>query len=246
MFRAGGVMLLLAAIPVVFVVRERPRRMARAAAPRTMAVLRLARAGTVGALALLMVAEGIQQTSYGAAQQLVVLRLIELTGAKQAQVLTGITFAAGGIATALAALTYHRVLRRTSYRRLILTGAVLLGLGLLGAATATSAPFLIAAFVIASFFSGALGPAFGAMTGLETPAIVQATVFGVASSAIALGFGLGPLIGGIVAAAARLRAGLILSPALAFILAVVVGVRAREPLPHPIQPNPPPPATAGL
>jgi DHA1 family multidrug resistance protein-like MFS transporter len=231
-FLAGGTLLLLAAIPVLFVVRESPRRMERTAAPRTTEVLRQARAGTIGALAVLIVAQGLQQTSYGAAQQLVVLRLLDLTGAKEAQALTGLTFAAAGIATALASLTYHRLLRRTSYRRLITAGALLLGLALLGAAAAVTPPLVIAAFVIASFFSGALIPAFGAMTGLEAPVIVQATVFGVGSSAIALGFGLGPLLGGIVASAAGIRAGLIVAAALALILAALVGFRAREPRAH--------------
>ena len=225
-------MLLLAAIPVLFVVRESPRPMLRTEAPRTMDVLRLARAGTVGALAVLIVAQGLQQTSYGAAQQLVVLRLLELTGTKEAQSLTGLTFAAAGIATALASLTYHRLLRRTTYRRLLIGGALLLGLALFGAATATAPVVLIIAFVIASFFSGALIPAFGAMIGLESPAIVQATVFGVGSSAIALGFGLGPLLGGIVASAAGIRAGLVVAAALALILAALVGFKAREPRPH--------------
>ena len=194
-----------------------------------MDVLRLARAGTVGALAVLIVAQGLQQTSYGAAQQLVVLRLLELTGTKEAQSLTGLTFAAAGIATALASLTYHRLLRRTTYRRLLIGGALLLGLALLGAATATTPVVLVIAFVIASFLSGALIPAFGAMIGLESPAIVQATVFGVGSSAIALGFGLGPLLGGIVASAAGIRAGLVVAAALAFILTALVSFRAREP-----------------
>ena len=224
-------MLLLAAIPVLFVVRESPRPMARMEAPRTMEVLHLARAGTVGALAVLIVAQGLQQTSYGAAQQLVVLRLLELTGAKESQFLTGITFAAAGIATALASLTYHRLLRRTTYRRLLIAGALLLGLALLGAASAATPVVLIVAFVIASFFSGALIPAFGAMIGLESPAIVQATVFGVGSSAIALGFGLGPLLGGLVASAAGIRAGLVVAAALAFTLTALVGFRAREPRP---------------
>ena len=231
-FLAGGVMLLLAAVPVLLVVRESPRRVARAAAPRPMEVLRLARTGTVGALAVLIVAQGLQQTSYGAAQQLVVLRMLELTGSTQAQFLTGVTFAAGGIATALASLTYHRLLRRTTYRRLLIAGSLLLGLALLAAAAAATAPLLIAAFVMASFFSGALIPAFGAMIGLESPAIVQATVFGVGSSAIALGFGLGPLLGGIVASLAGIRAGLTVAAVLALVLAALIGFRAREPQAH--------------
>ena len=232
-FLAGGAMLLLAAIPVVFVVSESPRPTARSAAPRTTEVLRLARAGTLGALAVLIVAQGLQQTSYAAAQQLVVLRLLELTGAQQAQFLTGITFAGAGISTALASLTYHRLLRRTTYRRLLLAGSLLLGLALVSTAAAATAPLLIAAFVVASFFSGALIPAFGAMIGLESPTMVQATVFGFGSSAVALGFGLGPLLGGIVASVAGIRAGLVVAAVLAFVLAALVGVRAREPWPHP-------------
>jgi DHA1 family multidrug resistance protein-like MFS transporter len=231
-FIGGGALLLVAMVPVLLMVRESPRQLKRAAPPRTMDALQMARAGTVGALAVLIVAQGLQQTSYSAAQQLVVLRLLELTGAKDAQSLTGITFAAAGIATALASLTYYRLLRRSNYRTLLTTGALLLGLALLGTAAASSTSFLIAAFVLASFVSGGLIPAFGAMIGLESPSIVQATVFGVGSSAVALGFGLGPLLGGVVASASGVRAGLVVAAALALILAALVGFRTREPLPH--------------
>src|SRR5207247_111406 len=67
-FLGGGVLLLLATIPVLFVVRESPRRVVRAAVPRTMDVLRAAAPGTIGALAVLIAAQGLQQTSYAAAQ----------------------------------------------------------------------------------------------------------------------------------------------------------------------------------
>ncbi|TMF51146.1 MAG: multidrug efflux MFS transporter, partial [Chloroflexi bacterium] len=131
-FLGGGVLLLLATIPVLFVVRESPRRVVRAAVPRTMDVLRTAAPGTIGALAVLIAAQGLQQTSYAAAQALVVLRLLQLTGATDAKPLTGITFAVAGIATALASVTYSRLLRRTSYRAVITIGAVLMGLALFG------------------------------------------------------------------------------------------------------------------
>ena len=233
-FLGGGILLLLAAVPVLFVVRESPRRIVRTAQPRTMEVLRLARAGTVAALAVLIVAQGLQQTAYAASQQLVVLRLLELVGAKETKSLTGITFAAAGIATALASITYSRLLRRSNYRTLITVGSLLLGLALLATAAARTPSLLIATFVFVSFFSGALIPAFGAMIGLEVPAVVQATVFGVASSAISLGFGLGPLLGGFVASAASVQVGLIVAASLALILAVLVGIGTREPRPHPL------------
>ena len=237
-FLAGGVLLLLAAVPVLLFVRESRGRVLRAVAPPTMMVLRAARPGTVKALVVLMVAQGLQQTSFSAAQQLVVLRLLELTSAKQAQSLTGITFAVAGIATALAAVTYSRLLRRTNYRTITTAAAFLMGLTLLGTALAGTTALLIALFVVSSFVTGSLIPAFGAMIGLETPRNIQATIFGVGSSAIALGFGFGPLIGGFVASAAGVQAGLAVAGGIALTLALLVGVMAREPLRAPTLPSP--------
>lgn len=228
-FLAGGALLLLAMVPVLLVVRETPRRMERAAVPKTMDVLRAAAPGTVGALGVLMVAQGLLQTSYGAAQQLVVLRLLQLTGAGDARTLTGVTFAAAGIATALASITYARLLRRSNYRTLITVGSILMGLALLATAASGSPGLVIATFVAGSFVTGALIPAFGAMIGLEAPSIVQATVFGFGSSAISLGFGLGPLLGGIVASLAGVQFGILVAGALALVMAALVGFASREP-----------------
>jgi MFS transporter, DHA1 family, multidrug resistance protein len=231
-FLGGGALLLLAMIPVLLAVRESPRRATRALAPPTLQVLRAARPGTIRALAVLMVAQGLQQTSYGAAQQLVVLRFVQLMpNARDAQSITGITFAAAGIATALAAVTFSRLLRRSNYRTVITTAAVLLGLTLLGAAAGRTPALIIIAFVLSSFVSGSLIPAFGTMVGLEAPPIVQATIFGFSSSAVSIGFGFGPLMGGLIASAAGVQAGLTVAAALALVLAVVVGFAAREPLP---------------
>lgn len=230
-FLGGGLLLLLATVPVLLVVQESPRRVARIGSDPPMQVLRAARVGTIQALAVLMVAEALQQTSYGASQQLVVLRLLELMPSSQAQSLTGITFAAAGIATALAAVTYSRLLRRSSYRVVVTAAAALTGLMLLGSALATTPALLITTFVLASFVTGAIIPALGAMIGLEVPAIIQATVFGVSSSAISIGFGLGPLLGGFVASAAGVRAALGTSAAIALVTAVLLGILSREPRP---------------
>lgn len=228
-FLGGGILLLLASVPVLMVVRETSRRMSRGTNLPVMQVLRAARAGTVRALAVLMVAQALQQTSYAAAQQLVALRLLELMPSKQAQALTGIAFAAGGIATALAAVTYSRLLRRRSYRVVITLAAALMGIMLGGSALATDAAFLIATFVAASFVAGCLIPALGAMVGLEVPALVQATVFGVSSSAISVGFGLGPLLAGLVGSVAGVRAALTAAAAIALLTAAILGFFSREP-----------------
>jgi MFS transporter, DHA1 family, multidrug resistance protein len=239
-FIAGGFLLLVATVPVLLFVQESPGRLLRAAAPPTMQVLRAARPGTVKALVVLMVAQGLQQTSFSAAQQLVVLRLLDMTSARQAQFLTGITFAVAGIATALAAVTYSRLLRRSNYRMITTVAATLMGLTLLATAAAGTPALLIATFVVSSFVTGSLIPAFGAMIGLEAPRIIQATIFGVGSSAIALGFGFGPLIGGFVASAAGVQAGLAVAGGIALALALLVGLMAREPQRTTVTMVPPP------
>ena len=231
-FLGGGVLLLLAMVPVLLAVRESPRRVSRAVTPPTLQVLRAARPGTIKALIVLMVAQGLLQTSYGAAQQLVVLRFVQLMpNARDAQSITGVTFAAAGIATALAAVTFSRLLRRSSYRAVITTAATLLGVTLLLTAAGRTPAVIIVTFVLSSFVSGTMIPAFGTMVGLEVPPMVQATIFGFSSSAVSIGFGFGPLIGGLIASAAGAQAGLIVAAALALILAAVVGFAAREPQP---------------
>ena len=230
-FVGGGVLLLLAMVPVLIAVRESPRRVIRELTPSTLQVLRVARPGTIRALVVLMVAQGLLQTSYGAAQQLVVLRFVQLMSAHDAQSITGFTFAAAGIATALAAVTFSRLLRRSNYRTVVTTAAILLGLTLLGAAAGRTPAVIIVAFVLASFVTGSMIPAFGAMVGLEAPAIIQATIFGFSSSAVSVGFGFGPLLGGLIASAAGAQVGLIVAAALALLLAAIVGVAAREPQP---------------
>src|SRR5437870_7516435 len=230
-FVGGGVLLLLAMVPVLIAVRESPRRVIRELTPSTLQVLRVARTGTIRALVVLMVAQGLLQTSYGAAQQLVVLRFVQLMRAHDAQSITGFTFAAAGIATALAAVTFSRLLWRSNYRTVVTTAAILLGLTLLGAAAGRTPAVIIVAFVLASFVTGSMIPAFGAMVGLEAPAIIQATIFGFSSSAVSVGFGFGPLLGGLIASAAGAQVGLIVSATLALLLAAIVGVAARAPPP---------------
>jgi MFS transporter, DHA1 family, multidrug resistance protein len=231
-FIGGGLLLLVAAVPVIFLVRESTVRAARRSAPRPLAVLRAAGSGTLRALGLLIIAQVLLQTSYTATQQLVVLRLLQFDpGAASA--ITGAAFAAGGIATAVAGVTYSRLLRWTGYRLLAAIAAALMAGSIAAAAAGPAFPLVVAAFVLSSLLFGALTPAFGAMIGLQTPGEVQASVFGLSSSATALGFGIGPLSGGIIASTAGVRPALGAAAVVALLLAGLIAVAIREPRPLP-------------
>lgn len=112
-----------------------------------------------------------------------------------------------------------------------LVAAIVVALAVFATSVAGTEALLIAFFVIGSFMAGVLIPAFGAMTGLESPRVVQATVFGFASSGISVGFGLGPLVGGLVASAAGVRTALLVVSAIALLLVILLAVAAREPGP---------------
>jgi DHA1 family multidrug resistance protein-like MFS transporter len=226
-FAGGGIFLLVATVPVIFLVRESGRR-GRKTDLRPLAVLRAAGPGTLHALAVLIVAQVLLQASYNATQQLVVLRLLQFDSGA-ASTVTGIAFAAAGIATAIAGVTYSRLLRRTGYRLLAGLAALLMAASIVGAAVAPALPLVVAAFVATSLLFGALIPALSAMIGLQTPSAAQASVFGVSSSATSLGFGIGPLSGGLLASAAGVGTALTVAGGVALILAGLIAVAVREP-----------------
>ena len=227
-FIAGGILLLVAAVPVIVVVRESAPAASHRQRPRPLAGLRAAGPGTLAAVSILIVAQVLLQASYTAAQQLVVLRLLQFDPGA-ASTVTGAAFAAGGIATAIAGVTYARLLRRTGYRLLAGTAAFLMAAAIAAAAAAPNLALEVAAFVLASLLFGALIPAFGAMIGLQTPSQVQASVFGFSSSAVALGFGIGPLSGGLIASRAGVGTALTAAAAVALVLAGLIALAVREP-----------------
>jgi DHA1 family multidrug resistance protein-like MFS transporter len=227
-FIAGGILLLVAAVPVIVVVRESAPAASHRQRPRPLAGLRAAGPGTLAAVTILIVAQVLLQASYTAAQQLVVLRLLQFDPGA-ASTVTGAAFAAGGIATAIAGLTYARLLHRTGYRLLAGSAAFVMAAAIAAAAVAPNLALEVAAFVLASLLFGALIPAFGAMIGLQTPSQVQASVFGFSSSAVALGFGVGPLTGGLLASRAGVGAALTAAAAVALVLAALIALAVREP-----------------
>jgi MFS transporter, DHA1 family, multidrug resistance protein len=226
-FLGGGILLLLALIPVVLIVRESP--MVRRAGPRlgTLAMIDQ-RPGLKRALGVLIGAQGLINVCNSATQQLVVLRLIDMLTTGVSAV-SGIGFGLAGIASSAAAVGYTRVTSRLGYVR---TAAAAAGLVALAVALVGIAPvpaLVVAGIALNGLFSGVVIPATASMIGLETPHEAQSTVFGLNASSVAFGFFLGPLIAGTVAATSGVPAALFVIAALALVLAGVIAAGAREP-----------------
>lgn len=228
-FEIGGVLLLLATVPVVILVREAPvERTAGEPAPPAMATLRAAGAGTVAALLALLAAQALSQMSYSAFQPLIVLRLLATAGGAATSI-TGLTFGVAGLSSAVAAVSYSVAARRWGYRWVAVVSALLLGVGQLTVGLTSPVALLVAGGAAAGFFYGAAVPAISSMIGLEVPVSVQARVFGVSSSATALGFGLGPVVGGQAAAFAGVPSGIAVAAVFAVLTAATLAIWGREP-----------------
>ena len=226
-FWAGCVLLLVAAVPVLLLVREVPRSASKQSAERPLDLLRAA-PGTLSSIVALTVCQALLQTSYVGFQPLVVLRLLERLSGGTAEV-TGLAFGAAGLASALAAVLVAGWVRRFGYRGVAVAAALLLGACELCSGWAPAVGLIVAGAALAGAFYGALAPALSTMIGLETPPQIQARIFGFSSSATAIGFAAGPFGGGL--AAARLGSTLAVSACAgaALALAAVLALSVREP-----------------
>ena len=226
-FLGGGILLLLSLIPVLVIVRESP------IAPRTgprVSALRLVREqpGLMRALAVLIGAQGLVSVCNSGTQVLAVLRLTEIVRVGVSAV-TGVGFGLAGIASSGAAVGYTRVTRRLGYVRTAALAAACASAAILLIGVSPWAALVVVAIGLNGLFSGVVIPATASMIGLEVPHEAQSTVFGFNASSIALGFFLGPLVGGTVAATLGVQAALFVVAALALTLATLIFTGAREP-----------------
>jgi MFS family permease len=226
-FLGGGILLLAATLPVMLVVRESPRRRREGPQLGTLALIKQ-RPGAVRALGVLIGSQGLISVCNSASQLLVVLRLLEMLSSGVAAI-TGVAFGLAGVASSAAAIFYTNVTRRLGYVRTTAIAAVMVAVAVSLISVSPWAALVVAGVALNGLFSGVVIPATASMIGLETPTEAQSTVFGANASSVALGFSIGPLIGGGVAATAGVPAALLVIAGLAVMLAVLIAAGAREP-----------------
>ena len=227
-FWSGGILLALATIPVIAVVREVPVGRSEAARQPALAVLREATPGAVATVAALLVCQALLQISNNGFQPMVVLKLLEhlSTGV---EAVTGIAFAASGLSSALASVMSARIARHFGFRTVGALAALLLAASQLVAGYGSSVQTIVLGAALAGAFFGMVGPIISTMIGLESPSDVQARVFGLGASATAIGFALGPLGAGLLAAQLGTASAITACALCAVTLAALLAVRAREP-----------------
>ena len=226
-FLLGGFALLAAVVPVLWIVRESPLRAKSGPRLGTLAVIGQ-RPGLKRSLGVLIGAQGLISVCNAATQQLVVLRLLEMLSSGVTAV-SGLAFGLAGVASSASAIGYTRVTRRLGYVRTAAAAAALVAVAVALIGVSPSVAIVVLAVGMNGLFSGVVLPATASMIGLETPPEAQSTVFGLNASSVALGFFLGPLIGGSVAATSGIQASLLVTGGLAVLLAILLARGAREP-----------------
>jgi MFS family permease len=227
-FLGGGILLLLSTVPVLLIVREGPMRPKQGAEVGVLALIKQL-PGTMRSLSVLISAQGLISVCNSATQVLVVLRLLEMAATGAVAAITGVAFGLAGVASSFAAVFYTQVTRRLGYVRTTALSAAMVAVAVSLIAVSPWVALVVAAVGLNGLFSGVVQPATASMIGLETPREAQSTVFGANASSVALGFAIGPLIGGGVAATASVEMALLVIAALAVGLAVLIATGAREP-----------------
>lgn len=167
-----------------------------------------------------------------AANQLVRLAspvAIERLVGHDAESLVGLAFTAGGIASVAGlVIVNRRAARPGGFRRLLAFGCLIAALCQVGLAVAPGAATYIVAFAAASLVQAALIPATNTLIATNVGRDRRGTAFGVASSAQAMAFMVGPM-SATAFAAWSLPSGFLIVGVLFVGAAVVVGRWLREP-----------------
>lgn len=203
-FAISGGLVLLSAVPIVFLVKDsRP-------ADRDRSAVRWRLAFTPPVIVVLA-CQFLLNFGYFSTQQLVVVRLLAALPAKPASFAVGVGFTAAAIASTISAVGYPRLTARHGYRLLAGIAAVGLGTGAAICGLAPTASGILLGLVAVGLAYGGLSPLLAAMLGLAVADKVQATVFGFSASSLALGLAIGPPVSGALAAATTPTVALIIA-----------------------------------
>jgi len=119
---------------------------------------------------------------------------------------TGRLIAVTAVSAAVVAVPVGWAADRIGSRRILVLGTLLSGVLLVPQAFVTGIGALYLLRIALGFAVGAIGPAMGSFVNRAVPRSSQGRAFGIVQSASALGFGLGPVAGGVMGALVGLRA----------------------------------------
>lgn len=147
---------------------------------------------------------------------------------------TGLIFTVAGVVAAVSAVVWGRVGDRIGYRRLLIGMSLGAGLVYIPQALVTSVAQLIALRGILGIFDGGLLPSANALIASSRPTNADGhtshgTTYGLMNLANGMGFALGPLAGGIIAATLGLRNVFFVTAVILLVIAAYLPFGIKDP-----------------
>ena len=234
-FAVGAALLLLAGLLVLWRVDERFVRPAAAPGRPPHPLAGLGRVAALPGLAVLALV--LLMANFGSGAPAPVLPLLvpqlrgvpRVDGVPQTATVVGVILAAAGFCGTLAAWRAGRLTRRFGYRRTLLVAVGLAGLLVFPMTLAGAIWQLLLLRAGMGVCLGVAFPVVSALVSLITPANRRGAAYGLLASAELGGFATGPLVGGVVGAAAGLRSVFLVTAVALLVVAAVVALRVREP-----------------
>ncbi|WAH37672.1 MFS transporter [Alicyclobacillus dauci] len=219
-FFTGG-MLLVASIVVLLFVHEKPHTKAQIAKKQ--------RAGWKEILPLwpVFLATFMTQLGMMSIEPIVTLFTRSIYHGAHLSIIAGLVVATSGIANLIGTPTLGRIGDRVGQKKILVLALVCAALAFLPQALAYSLGVLLAGRFLLGLFLGGMQPSLQVLVRKLAPEHVQATAFGVNSSALFFGNLIGPLVGGSVAAAFSIRSVFYVTMALLLANALVVTFNRR-------------------
>ncbi|HYY46908.1 MAG TPA: MFS transporter [Candidatus Angelobacter sp.] len=141
----------------------------------------------------------------------------------------GLAFGATAVFSALAAMSYGRLVDRGGYRRILIVGCFGAAVLFLPQAFAANVGQFLLLRAGLGLFIGVLIPATNAIVGLVTPPDLRGSAYGLTNSGTAVGTAIGPLLGATIAAAFGYSSVFIVTALVLGVLGLWVMALVREP-----------------
>ena len=209
---SGGLFLLAGVVTVLFVTENFVPPPAEASRPGLRGLLRDIRTrGRDRQLLVMMVVLFSAQFGVNVVQPMLPLFVQSIDPAASPATVTGVIFTVAGVVAALSSVIWGRLGDRIGYRRLLIAMALGAGLIYIPQGLVVSVVQLIVLRGILGIFDGGLLPSANALIAASAPPdrpgqrSSHGTTYGLVYLANGLGFALGPLSGGLIAATLGLR-----------------------------------------
>ncbi len=229
-FIAAGMLLAIATVIVfLFVTEPRRARQTEGQELRKTRFVDLFRSPVfIGAVAFTVVSQLVSSAQFPILP-LFVQDLLHGAGSVSAD--TGWLLALSGMAAASGSYLAGRLHKRHGLGPLLMTAAAASTLVLLLQALAPSYLAFLALRSISAFSLGALFALVGAWAAASSPPRAKGAAFGIIGAASSLGFGIGPLLGGVIVSLSGIRSVFVFGSALLLIASAALFSRAQRILP---------------